>query len=410
MKLDKIYYEFFALAVLKDYDAIKFRNIKHSDSPDLKVSKKIGIEVTQLGTEQEFRFLNIVNRIENNERISQCDLLTLSECGYELSDGMLISTAPHDEENVFKTITGKIQKLAKGTYKGFEEYGLFMFFSDTLESITINDVIKTFKKRRTDEYHFSEIYILWSTDLYVYNSNSNKLEIYDLCGKMKKYRIFAINKQRDFHERKNVKVMKRFISDCHFGHANLNDKMDKRGFSSVEEMDEYMIKQWNSVVKKTDEVYILGDISFYDGKKTNEILRKLNGKKYLIEGNHDYRFLKDKNFDKNLFEWVKPYAEVNDNGRKVVCSHYPNIFYNGQYRTNPDGSSRTYMAFGHIHITQDNELLKEILKMAKNYKYFSDYNGKMQTIPFNLLHCFCMFSDYMPLTLDEWIEKSKCMQ
>ena len=33
-----------------------------------------------------------------------------------------------------------------------------------------------------------------------------------------------------------------YIADCHFYHAALNTKMDKRGFADVTEMNEYMIK------------------------------------------------------------------------------------------------------------------------------------------------------------------------
>ena len=29
---------------------------------------------------------------------------------------------------------------------------------------------------------------------------------------------------------------------------------------------------------------------------------------------------------------------------------------------------------------------------------------KMVNIPCQMINCFCMFSDYIPLTLDEWIE------
>ena len=59
--------------------------------------------------------------------------------------------------------------------------------------------------------------------------------------------------------------------------------MDKRGFESIEAMNEYMISQWNRKVRKNDEVVILGDFSVSQGEKTNELLRKLNGKKYLIK-------------------------------------------------------------------------------------------------------------------------------
>lgn len=97
-----------------------------------------------------------------------------------------------------------------------------------------------------------------------------------------------------------------------------------------------MISRWNRKVRKNDEVVILGDISVERGEKTNEILKMLNGRKYLIIGNHD-RFLGDKSFDASLFEWIEPYKELNDNKRKIILSHYPVFCYNGQYRLDEQG-------------------------------------------------------------------------
>ena len=79
------------------------------------------------------------------------------------------------------------------------------------------------------------------------------------------------------------------ISDMHFGHANIikftrHDGTWLRPFSSVEEMDEHIIDNWNSVVKDGDIVYHLGDVYFEHGHK---ILPKLKGRKRLILGNHD---------------------------------------------------------------------------------------------------------------------------
>lgn len=98
--------------------------------------------------------------------------------------------------------------------------------------------------------------------------------------------------------------MRYYIADLHFYHANMNTRMDKRGFESVEAMNEYMISRWNKKVRKNDEVVILGDFSIDKGEKTNELLRRLNGRKYLIIGNHD-RFLNDKDFDRSLFKWIE---------------------------------------------------------------------------------------------------------
>lgn len=75
-------------------------------------------------------------------------------------------------------------------------------------------------------------------------------------------------------------------SDTHFCH----DKeflWKGRGFSSVEEMNEALVKRWNKVVKNTDTVYHLGDVMLTDNKKGLEYVRRLHGKIILITGNHD---------------------------------------------------------------------------------------------------------------------------
>ena len=186
-----------------------------------------------------------------------------------------------------------------------------------------------------------------------------------------------------------------YIADLHLDHSNVNDKLDKRGFQDVHEMNEYIIKQWNAKVKENDEVIILGDFCWSNGERANEFLKKLNGVKTLVCGNHDKNFLKDKNFNRSLFRSIKDRLEISDNGRRVVCSHYPEIFYNGQYRG-------AYMLYGHIHDTQDTQLLKQLIKVAQEYTY-TDKFGNCSHIPFNLLNCFCKYSDYVPLSLDEWI-------
>ena len=97
--------------------------------------------------------------------------------------------------------------------------------------------------------------------------------------------------------------MRYYIADTHFFHRSLNEKMDQRGFEDIEQMNEYMIDQWNSKVRKNDEVVVLGDFSWGNASQTTEILDELKGKIYLIRGNHD-RFLDDKNFDASRFVWI----------------------------------------------------------------------------------------------------------
>ena len=112
------------------------------------------------------------------------------------------------------------------------------------------------------------------------------------------------------------------------------------------------------------EVYILGDFSISRGKTVNEVLGQLNGKKYLIEGNHD-KFLDDKEFDRSLFRWIRPYAEIRDCRRQVILSHYPVFCYKGQYRMTPEGTPLTYMhAVKAANVTLTAEETAELEKVA----------------------------------------------
>ena len=199
--------------------------------------------------------------------------------------------------------------------------------------------------------------------------------------------------------------MQFFISDLHFYHESLLTKMDKRGFASCEEMHEYIIGKWNGKVRPQDEVVILGDTSMERGKLTSDILDRLNGRLYLVVGNHD-NYLRDRRFDASRFEWVKDYAVLHDNKRKIVLSHYPIMCYNGQYRLDEEGNPKTYMLYGHVHDTQDQRLLEQFQEITRNTKTINA-KGEAQSIPCNMINCFCMYSDYEPLTLDEWIALDK---
>ena len=92
-----------------------------------------------------------------------------------------------------------------------------------------------------------------------------------------------------------------------------------RPFSSVEEMNNTLIKNWNSVVNKHDKVIVAGDFALCGKDKIIEIGQKLNGKKTLILGNHDRASIKT--YYEAGFEFVSQYPIVLD--EFYIISHYP---------------------------------------------------------------------------------------
>lgn len=108
-----------------------------------------------------------------------------------------------------------------------------------------------------------------------------------------------------------------FTSDLHLGHQAIID-LQNRPFKDDEEMNNTLIKNYNSVVTQNDIVYILGDIAYrMKVEEANELIQSLHGKKVLICGNHD------KKYDENLFEEVKDFATISLNGEYFALMHYP---------------------------------------------------------------------------------------
>lgn len=122
-----------------------------------------------------------------------------------------------------------------------------------------------------------------------------------------------------------------FTSDTHWWHRSIISHCN-RPWLSVEDMNRALIENWNLRIKKDDFVYHLGDFSFGNKNKQIAILEQLNGKKFLIRGNHDY-FTRKEDFKKH-FEWIRDYYELrlpiegSKNTQTIVLSHYPLLTWN----------------------------------------------------------------------------------
>lgn len=118
-----------------------------------------------------------------------------------------------------------------------------------------------------------------------------------------------------------------FTADLHFYHDNII-KHCNRPFQDSDSMNNVLINNWNDIVNKNDEVYILGDLSFKSSNDSvGNILDKLNGRKYLILGNHDRL---NENV-KNKFAWVKVYYELRYKEIDFILFHYPIESWNKKF-------------------------------------------------------------------------------
>ena len=125
-----------------------------------------------------------------------------------------------------------------------------------------------------------------------------------------------------------------FTSDTHFGdHRTLN--IHGRPFTSVAQMDATMEARWNAVVQPNDDVWHLGDFA-RGAEQARRVFARLAGRKRLVTGNND-----DAATLALPWEWVGPYAEIEEGGAFLVLCHYPFRSWNRQHRgaTNLHGHS-----------------------------------------------------------------------
>jgi len=105
-----------------------------------------------------------------------------------------------------------------------------------------------------------------------------------------------------------------FISDLHLGHKNIM-KFGQRDFDTIEAHDETIVELWNSVVKKRDLVWVLGDVAME--VESLKSLDKMKGRKRLIMGNHD-------TFDMQVY--LKYFEDVRSFEKRyhgLVMTHIP---------------------------------------------------------------------------------------
>jgi len=130
-----------------------------------------------------------------------------------------------------------------------------------------------------------------------------------------------------------------FTADTHVGHNRILEFCgNTRQGTTVEEHDEILIDSFNSVVKRDDILYMIGDEVLGDRNAGYNKLRRINCHKVLIKGNHTQ--IKEKHFD--VFQSIHDYKEIRIEGIKVCMFHFPIWEFN-------DCHKGAFHLFGHVH-------------------------------------------------------------
>lgn len=193
-----------------------------------------------------------------------------------------------------------------------------------------------------------------------------------------------------------------FISDTHFFHSNII-KYCHRPYLDINEMNNDIIKKWNSVVKKGDVVWHLGDFAFFkkrESYKITKIMSKLNGTINLLLGNHDKQVSTDIKFWQSLgFHkvWDKPFLFMD----KYILSHEPIITKNKIDLSNQDVLKNIH---GHTHNSNADYYA---MKPEDQMKWNSEH-PEFRTIP-DITHYSFNVSmeviDYKPILFNDIVEK-----
>ena len=105
--------------------------------------------------------------------------------------------------------------------------------------------------------------------------------------------------------------------------------------------DKWLVGVINNWVGKKDQLYILGDLSFAPKVEAEKFIDKLNGKKFLILGNHDKNIQNSTRFEQitqiKNFNYSKGGANIH-----IVLCHYPI----SSWERKVHGS---YHLYGHVH-------------------------------------------------------------
>ena len=162
-----------------------------------------------------------------------------------------------------------------------------------------------------------------------------------------------------------------FTSDWHLGHdftANF------RGFDDTAVMDAIVVNNVFKKVRKGDNLYFMGDISF-SKESAEAILKEIKRRKinfYWIVGNHDNKIMSD-DF-KQYCHTIASTLVIRRNHQTIHLNHMPMLTWQQSFRN-------SFHLYGHIHITSPELAQVEARQTGKALNVNLEFNNLE---PYNL--------------------------
>jgi calcineurin-like phosphoesterase family protein len=165
-----------------------------------------------------------------------------------------------------------------------------------------------------------------------------------------------------------------FTSDLHFGHVNILEYAPQRRAylgmkdgDGVVEMNEGLVRLWNSQVDEDDLVFVVGDMAMGRVEENIRYVSRLNGAKCLVMGNHDRPHPMVSKTDEKRKRWENIYLDAgfrtldrefvyNFDGIDALVNHFPYYGDHSSTRYNADEIARWVpideglpLVHGHVH-------------------------------------------------------------
>lgn len=151
--------------------------------------------------------------------------------------------------------------------------------------------------------------------------------------------------------RDDMSGMKTFFwADTHIGHKQILNYED-RPFNNLDEHDEALIENYNSVVGPIDRCIWIGDCFLTAKEKAKSIMERLNGVKIVVRGNHDHTPTQMMALG---FHFACEQMQIKIAGHDVLLCHFPykteeDTQHEIRYERLRPKNNGLWLLHGHIH-------------------------------------------------------------